>query len=390
MTTIIDSIPIIDVDTHVIEPYDLWTSRLSTKWGDRTPHVKWDEAAQEDSWFIDEVRVTGAAHEAMAGWHQYPPERPKRLEDVDPATWDARARLSRMDEYGIHAQILYPNVGLFNADRVLEVKDRSLQLDIVRAYNDWQTEWSSSAPERFIPVASLPFWDLDATLAEITRCADLGHRGVIFTQDPSHFGSPALDDRHWDPMWAAAQEARLPVNFHIATGDVSLVREQQNPLNGKHANYAANSTSFFLTNSRTITQLICGGVCHRFPTLNFVMVESGIGWLPFALTALDWSWKNAGAPQEHPDYLLPSEYFRRQMYGCFWFEDETARFAIDVLGADNVLFETDFPHPTSMSPGPATVAVRPDDFLRSNFGDLSDDVLRKILHDNAARIYHLT
>jgi len=119
-------------------------------------------------------------------------------------------------------------------------------------------------------------------------------------------------------------------------------------------------------------------------------VESGIGWIPFALAALDWQWQNCGVPAEHPEYdLLPSEYFRRQIYGCFWFERDTALTAIEQLGADNVLYETDFPHPTSMSPGPASIAERPDDFVRAVFADLPLETTRKILHDNAARIYHL-
>ena len=78
-------------------------------------------------------------------------------------------------------------------------------------------------------------------------------------------------------------------------------------------------------NAKTIAQLITGGICHRFPDLDFVSVESGIGWIPFALAALDWQWQNCGVPAEHPEYdLLPSEYFRRQIYGCFWFERDTA------------------------------------------------------------------
>ena len=162
------------------------------------------------------------------------------------------------------------------------------------------------------------------------------------------------------------------------------------PDNGVHANYAMMGVSFFMSNAKTISQIICGGVCHRFPALNFVSVESGIGWIPYALEGLDWQWKNCGVPGEHPEYdLLPSEYFRRQIYGCFWFERDSANHAIEQLGPDNVLYETDFPHPTSMSPGPASTAVRPDEYLRTTFGDLDPMAARKILHDNAARIYHL-
>ncbi|MDT3443243.1 amidohydrolase family protein, partial [Pseudofrankia sp. BMG5.37] len=81
--------------------------------------------------------------------------------------------------------------------------------------------------------------------------------------------------------------------------------------------------------------------------------------------------------------------FRRQIYGCFWFEAENARYAIERLGPDNILYETDFPHPTSMSPGPASTAVAPNEFLDHSFGDLPEATLRKILHDNAARLYRV-
>ena len=190
-------------------------------------------------------------------------------------------------------------------------------------------------------------------------------------------------------MWASAQEKGLPINFHIASGALDLF-DMGHVDNGIHANYAMMGVSFFMSNAKTISQLVCGGICHRFPGLNFVSVESGIGWIPYALEGLDWQWKNCGVGLEHPDYeLLPSEYFRRQIYGCFWFERDSAHHAIDQLGASNVLYETDYPHPTSMSPGPATAAVRPDEYLRTGFSDLDEASARKILHDNACRIYHL-
>ena len=389
-TQLVENIPVIDADTHLVEPPDLWTSRMSSKWGDLVPHVEWDEENGDEAWFIGGQRVSSVGGAAMAGWGEFPPDHPKRWGDTDPATWDAAVRLKKMDEYGIHAQVLYPNVALFNSSLLVDV-DEAMTLEFLRAYNDYQTDWSSAAPDRLLPMTSLPFWNLDATLAEIDRCTAMGHRGIVFSQDPSAFGLPTLTDRHWDPMWASAQEKGLPVNFHIASGDISLFTSGGGLVGaGPHANYASMGVSFFMGNARTISSLICGGICHRFPELNFVSVESGIGWIPFALDSLDWQWKNCGVALEHPEYdLLPSEYFKRQMYGCFWFERETARAAIDWLGDDNFLYETDFPHPTSMSPGPATSAVSPREFIQASLGDLPDSTQRKILHDNAARIYHL-
>ncbi|HUF99261.1 MAG TPA: amidohydrolase family protein [Ilumatobacter sp.] len=389
MSTGLNDIPIIDTDTHVVEPPDLWTSRLPSKYGDQIPHTKWDEERGDESWFSGDMRLGAVGGPAMAGWHEFPPAHPRRFSDTDPVTWDAVKRSQLMDRYNVRSQVLYPNVAVFDANSILAMDDTDLQLGCIQAYNDFLVDFGNEAPGRYVAVAALPFWDLDLTLAEIERTAAMGHKGIVFTQDPSYFGLPQLTDRYWDPMWASAQEKGLPVNFHIASGDLDLFNIGH-PDNGVQANYSAMGVSFFLANARTIAQLVTGGICHRFPDLNFVSVESGVGWLPFALEALDWQWKNCGVRQEHPEYdLLPSEYFRRQIYGCFWFERDTALHAIEVLGADNILYETDFPHPTSMSPGPASAAQHPDEYLRSNFSDVPLDSMRKVLHDNAARIYHL-
>ena len=116
------------------------------------------------------------------------------------------------------------------------------------------------------------------------------------------------------------------------------------------------------------------------------MVESGVGWLPSYLEALDWQWQNAGL-HIHGDYeLLPSEYFRRQIYACFWFEKEMLNRAAE-LYPDNLMYETDFPHPTSMSPGPATIAERPRDYAADALGHMPQDTVKKLLHENAARVY---
>jgi predicted TIM-barrel fold metal-dependent hydrolase len=144
-----------------------------------------------------------------------------------------------------------------------------------------------------------------------------------------------------------------------------------------------------MDNGKIISQITCGGICERFPKLNFVSVESGVGWLPYLLQGLDYQWLNCGAHKENPHMkLLPSEYFKRQVYGCFWFE-KGLKPAIDFLGADNILYETDFPHPTSMSPGPATSALAPGDYMEEVFEGVAREDIGKIVHGNAARIYHL-
>jgi predicted TIM-barrel fold metal-dependent hydrolase len=387
----IRAIPVIDVDTHVVEPYDLWTSRVSTaRWGDRVPHVVFDEKAGKDLWVAGGQVLNTGAGAAQAGWKNAPPYHPPTIGDADPATWRAEDRLALMDRYGIHAQILYPNVAGFGGGRFASAGDPELVLALIQAYNDFLTDFASADPSRLIPVAALPFWDLDLAVAEMERCAAAGHRGVIMSQQPELFGGQPLGDRYWDRLWAAAQDMELPVNFHIGSGDMSDMRLLP-PEAGAAANYASFPVTFFVGNCRAIATLTGAGICHRFPRLKFVSVESGVGWLTFALEALDWMWKECAVTKEHPEYdLLPSEYFRRQIYGCFWFEHGPGLdAALEFIGPDNLLYETDFPHPTSMSPGPASTAQVPSDFIETKLGRLGEDVLRKVLHDNAARIYHL-
>jgi len=294
-----------------------------------------------------------------------------------------------MDKYGIWAAVLYPNVAGFGAGKMLTMGDGELMLACVRAYNDFLAEYSSIAPDRFVPIMALPFWDLDETEKEIKRSVDLGHKGVIMTGEPFFWGMPKLADPHWDKLWSMTQEAGLSVNFHIGSGDMSIFERAYEGA-GEHANYAGFGVQFGIGNVSVIANLITGGVCHRFPEQKFVSVESGVGWIPFALHHLDWQWQNCGVPQEHPEYdLLPSEYFKRQMFGCFWFENDTVKAAIENMGPECFLYESDFPHPTSMAPGPATVAVEPRQYIAEELGDLPEDVLQAVLHDNAAKLYHL-
>ncbi len=394
-TAVVDRIRVIDVDTHISEPEDLWTSRLSAKkWGDKIPRVvpdprgpRQDSGQIDDMWIWNGHRVMATALLAYAGHDSPFPSHPPTLADAHPASYQASARLKLLDEVGLHAQVIYPNVCGFGAGGFLTLEDPELMLEACRAYNDFLTEWCDADPQRLIPICALPFWDVDAAVKEIERCAKMGHKGVLFGARTETFGLPWLADPHWDPVWAAAQDLGLPVNFHIAGGNL----DQPVVWPGHHAKsrVISGSVLFFLDNGFAITEVIVGGVAHRFPRLNFVSVESGVGWLPFFIEALDWQWKNNGGAQDHPEFgLLPSEYFRRQIYGCFWFEQESARLALETF-PDNIMYETDFPHPTSMSPGPASVADSPNEYIEKYLSDLPDDLLRAVLHDTAAKVYHL-
>ena len=210
--------PVVDVDTHIVEPPDLWSSHLPKKWQERAPIVRWDDDVNALMWFFEGKRIFPALVAAHAGWHECPPGHPPSWEDADPATYDSKARVARMDENGITVEVLYPNLAMFMSGSLQDAHNVELQNELIRAYNDWQFEWCSYAPERFAPMISVPFWDLEATQKEMARCADLGFKGLVFTQDPAAFGLPALGDSHWDPFWVAAEDRKLSINFHVGSG----------------------------------------------------------------------------------------------------------------------------------------------------------------------------
>src|SRR5690606_1810227 len=102
MVELADKIKVIDTDTHIVEPYDLWTSRISVaKWGDKVPQVRHVAEEKEDFWFFNGERLGPAAGTSMAGWHEYAPKHPKTWNEVNPFASDANERLKKMDEYGI-------------------------------------------------------------------------------------------------------------------------------------------------------------------------------------------------------------------------------------------------------------------------------------------------
>ena len=186
---------IIDVDTHVTELPDLWTSRVPAEIRHLVPNIKSD-ADGNLMYFIGDQSMgygPGAVSTASVGNLRTPPT---RYEEMHPGAYDAKARLEYMDGLGIWAMVMYPNLGGFGAQTFSKLMDPELMLTCVRTYNDWQTEWASVDARRLLPITTLPFWDVDAAAEEVRRCAAMGHRGVLFTGDPISLGQPAIGDPH--------------------------------------------------------------------------------------------------------------------------------------------------------------------------------------------------
>ena len=144
--------------------------------------------------------------------------------------------------------------------------------------------------------------------------------------------------------------------------------------------HARDFALFMIGNARGIAEVIMNGVCEKFPRLDFVSIESGFGFLPYFLQALDWQWHNDGIGLDNPGVPVPSEMFKRQVYGTFWFEQIVPEHVAPWV--DNLMFETDYPHPTCLYPD----AV---DYMTSAVAEMTPEERGKVFGANAARIYAL-
>jgi predicted TIM-barrel fold metal-dependent hydrolase len=376
----------IDSDTHLTEPADVWTSRVPAKWKDKVPNVRWVNDGKSQCWFVGDKQMYDVGSSANAGWPEPFPSHPPTYATAHPASYDAKARLEYMDSIGCWAQVVYPNVGGFGSQEFLKMGDSELMLACVQAYNDFQRDWAEPDPRRFVTMIALPFWNVEQAVKEIERSAKKGHKGVLFTAAPQDYGLPVLADRHWDPLWAAAQAHDLPISFHIGSGDF-LEESKDNytqkrlKADGWAVTYARTTTNLLLANAMQLGDLLLSGVLARYPTLKFVSVESGIGWIPFLLESTDYHFKAADVRGARPEFkMLPSEYFHRQVYGCYWFEKGVSDELLDKVGIDKIMFETDFPHVTCLY-------GNVDESIEAGIGDKPESVKRRILFDNAAELY---
>ena len=378
---------IIDVDAHISEPHDLWTSRAPASLRDRVPRVVRD--GDKRSWVVDgNIQISTSSPSSVIrkdgqksrgteffGW---------QIEDVHAASYDMQARVAMLDQLGIYAQILYPNVAGFGSQNFMKVEDAALRQACARIYNDAMAEIQANCGGRILPMALMPWWNIAQSVEEVARAKSLGLKGIVMCSDPDSIGLPDLGDPAWLPFWEACNDAEMPVNFHIGASETSfnMFGRASWPSMGMRRRLALGSSALFIENSRVISNLLYSGVFERCKRLKIVSVESGIGWIPFVLESIDYEWQETGSQGEQALTMPPSEYFKKHIYGCFWFERTAPTKLIDQVGEDNVLFETDFPHPTCLYPNV-------QEYIAEISAGWSESRKRKILQDNAAALYKI-
>jgi predicted TIM-barrel fold metal-dependent hydrolase len=383
---------IVDCDSHLTEKHDLWTRRAPAAYKRRVPRV--EKIDGRDTWVMEDgehrlgfagagsvIDPKGNKHpflKSMTEWN---------IGDAIGAAWNTKERLAMLDEFGIHAQVLFPNSIGLGGQELQAVKDAQLRRLCVELWNDDRMELQAESGNRFLPMPILPAWNVQECVQEVQRVARLGARGVNMTSDPQDLGAPDLASQAWDPLWEVLSDLRLPVHLHIGAS-LTAMNFYGNyfwPSQDEYVKPAIGGTMLFINNARVVVNTILCGMFDRNPGLKFVSVESGIGWVPFILETTDYEvFENA--PEQFAQLgRAPSEYFKDHWYATYWFERNprgNLQALFDAVGEDNVLFETDFPHPTCIYP-------KPIEQVADKLALLRPSTQRKLLSENAVKLYRL-
>ena len=381
---------VVSADSHVDLAYlpgDLFVSNSPAVWRDKMPrHVETPEGLE---WRANKVRLGPALRRSNS---QLTPENEERYARMDAIGFfeDARngrphpttveLRLKDMELDGIDAEVFYgltftgtTLTGVQTGIREPTATEEAETIAIIyRIYNDWAADFCKCSPQKLAAIAQIPNHDPEAAVAELRRAAGLGLRGVQVDYNDSHV--PIYYD-DWDVVWRASAEYAMPVHFHLQGFHPRRPRPEDVD-NPKYARAFFNLRLVLdpMDALEPFVTILLTGACERYPDFKFVLGESGVTWLPFMLDRMDH--ECTGYPGLK---MKPSEYFRRQGYATFQNEGLVGDL-ISYCGEDNVMWGNDYPHPDGVWPDSQEVIQR-------TIGKVDKKVRRKVICDNAAKLY---
>jgi uncharacterized protein len=374
-------IKIVDTDTHMVEPPDLFTSRAPAGMKSKLPCVRRDPDGV-DRWYVGDRNfgslggnVIGTDNNKLLGRLAFP-----TIEEMHPGGHRIKPRLRAMDDMGIHAQIVFQNSGVTQAGSLMSLGDDALALTIIKLYNDAAAEWQKESGDRIFTMAHLPFWNQAELEAEARRCVDMGLRGFVLPDTPERVGVPSFMHDYWTPFLEMCAALGIPLNFHLnAAMDPNTLTWEGFAF---EQTLSVVATMFSIGNAATLGNWIVSGRLDRHPGLKIGLIESGMGWVPFALEALEHQFDEMLPSKTGMLNKRPWEYFRDHFWVTFWFETIAPKLLLETIGVDKVMFETDFPHPTSLYPGVQAHIVE-------TLGGYDYEIRKKVLQSNAATLYNL-
>lgn len=349
---------LISADDHMdlnVLPPDLWTSRLPAKFRDMAPRVV--QADDGPWWEANGRRISPSGRKAATNKDHGLGFRPGI----------AKQRLEDMDKDGVYCSVIYGPPG------GIQFPDRAMTDACCYAYNDWALEFNSADPNRLLTLALIPAHHPDVAKAELLRCAKAGHKGVVMDLFETTVGPVFYEP--WENFWAAANDAGIPIHFHLGGGAHSL--------DGKRVGWSkpAYVSIIPMQMDECLPGMIFSGLLERYPRVKIVLGESGLGWIPYVIERMDFEYKNYY--ERITDYRikeLPSFFWKRQMFATYE-EDNFGLNHIDEIGVGNVMWASDYPH------GDTTWPHSHKHIMESPLGKLPEATRRAVICDNAAKVY---
>jgi len=377
-------------------PTGLFTANASPSFRDRMPYVT--DGSKGPVWVTKKGASLGHVNGMGSAGREYVPGRIHRADRMASTGLyedgkkgirrlsDPDLRLKDQDRDGVQAEVLYGILGATG-----RMNDPEATVEVMRIYNEWLADFCSTHPERFAGLASIPNNPIDAAIAEVERVAKRGAvRGLDIANSPD---LKPLWDPYWNPLWDAIDNSGLPLHFHtigtrLPEGLQQLVSMGSDPTRAgadvtagekrlARMAFATHIAGFQINMAQILMSMIYGGVLERYPRIRMVLGEAGIGWIPYILWRMDGEWED-----QFKDLSLtmpPSEYWRRQCFATYQ-TDPVGLKLVEELGAGNIMWGSDFPHPDGIWPDSR-------EYIAREMGHLPADLRRKIVCDNAARLY---
>jgi uncharacterized protein len=373
-----DGMKVLDSDMHLMEPVDLWERYIDARYKADAPRGLTSDNVRDLRLARPDGRYWGlpASHNRNSEQHRghnFAKNQGIYRSHAERG-WSAEVQLEAMDTEGIDVAVLYPTRGL---QALSEPRMEPKLADaLARAYNNWLYDFCEKNPNRLLGAGMISPFDVDLAVAEARRCAkELGFRAVFMR-------SSTMEGRNWydkyfEPLWSTLEELKIPVGFHESSSSAARQTGDLFEPNFMLRRAVAQPMEQMLG----LVSICSGGVLARHPNLRAAFLEANCTWLPWLLWRLDEGWEREGDTWGKDLRMAPSKYFKRQVFVSVEPDEAGVKYVIDYIGADRLVFSTDYPHGDSKYPQ----AV--ESFLQLK---ISDDEKRKILWDNCAEFYHVS
>src|SRR5262250_2686318 len=364
---------VIDADAHMHEPEYLWERYVEPKFRDRVPKVAFMDGVfmvyEPDGKIIPKGELQ--LRPPPSAWAVLE----EKYGEAYDQWWSPEIRLKDMDRYGWDIQVILST----NGNRVMEtaIKNPAVGAAMARAYHNWCHDYASVAPGRLKFTATLPAGDSAAMVSEARRAVE--KLGAVSVRNPLLPPGKWLHEPEYDALWQLASDLDFPISVHgesrhFRAAPFRALRKDEGPFSALD-----HVIGFPMDNMVTMAHFIFTGVLDRFPKLRLGILESNVGWANFWMPRMDDHSHGrrlilgAGLP------MKPSEYVLRQCVISADPDEPGLDTVIDFIGDDNLVWNTDYPHPDAPDPNQVVpwFSAQP----------ISEDSKRKILWDNAVRLY---